>query len=120
MLYYTNIATLVWYTNMSEKKFIAGLTKDALDQLSTLGENIRQARIARQFSQEALAARSLMSKATYIRVENGDPSASMGAYLAVLDLLDLLNGLQDIAAPHKDEIGRRYRSLKGRRKSAHV
>ena len=105
---------------MSEKKFIIGLTKGALDQLTILGENIRQARIARQFSQEALAARSLMSKATYVNVENGDPSTSIGAYLAVLDLLDLLDGLQDIAAPHKDEIGRRYRSLKSRRGSSHV
>ena len=105
---------------MAEKKFIVGLTKDALDKLIILGDNIRQARIARQFSQEALAARSLMSKATYVSVENGDPSASIGAYLAVLDLLDLLNGLEDIAAPHKDEIGRRYRSFKSRRGSSHV
>ena len=104
---------------MSEKKFIAGLTENARDQLSILGENIRQARIARQFSQDNLAARSLMSKSTYVSVENGDPNASMGAYLAVLDVLDLLDGLQDIAAPHKDEIGRRYRSLKFRRGSSH-
>lgn len=105
---------------MAEKKFIVGLTKDALDKLTILGENIRQARIARQFSQAALAARSLMSKATYVSVENGDPSASIGAYMAVLDILDLLDGLQNIAAPHKDEIGRRYRSLKSRRGSSHV
>lgn len=105
---------------MSEKKFIAGLSKNALDQLIILGDNIRQARIARQFSQEALAARSLMSKATYISVEKGDPNTSMGAYLAVLDILDLLDGLGDIAAPHKDEIGRRYRSLQSRRGSSHV
>ncbi len=105
---------------MSEKKFIVGLTKDALDKLTTLGENIRQARIAREFSQEVLAARSLMSKATYVSVEKGDPNTSMGAYLAVLDILDLLDGLEDLAAPHKDEIGRRYRSLKSRRGSSHV
>jgi transcriptional regulator with XRE-family HTH domain len=104
---------------MSEKRFIVGLTKDALDKLAVLGENIRQARIARQFSQADLAARSLMSKSTYVSVENGDPSASIGAYMAVLDLLDLLDGLEDIAAPHKDEIGRRYRSLKSRRGSTH-
>lgn len=105
---------------MSEKKFIAGLTKDALDQLIILGENIRQARLARQFTQETLATRALMSKATYVNVENGDPNTSMGAYLAVLDILDLMEGLEDIAAPHKDEVGRRYRSLKSRRGSAHV
>jgi len=105
---------------MSEKKFIIGLSKNALDQLTIIGENIRQARIARQFSQEALAGRCLMSKSTYVSIENGDPSTSIGAYLAVLDLLDLLDGVQDIAAPHKDEVGRRYRLLKSKRGSSHV
>ena len=105
---------------MSEKKFIVGLTSNALDKLIILGENIRQARIARQFSQESLAARALMSKSTYVSVENGDPNASVGAYLAVLDVLDLLEGIELIAAPHKDEIGRRYRSLKSKRGPHHV
>lgn len=105
---------------MSEKKFITGLTTNALDKLAILGENIRQARVARQFSQETLAARSLMSKSTYVSVEKGDPNASIGAYLAVLDVLDLLDGFEHIAAPHTDEIGRRYRSLKSKRGSSHV
>lgn len=120
--YYTIPIPLFKYgiPTMSEKKFVVGLTKNALDKLSILGENIRQARIARQFSQTDLAARSLMSKSTYVSVENGDPNTSIGAYLAVLDLLDLLDGLEDIAAPHKDEIGRRYRSLKSKRGSSHV
>lgn len=105
---------------MSEKKFIIGLSINALEQLTILGENIRQARIARKFSQEALAARCLMSKSTYLCVENGDPNTSIGAYLAVLDILDLLEGIQDIAAPHKDEIGRRYRLMKSKKGSSHV
>lgn len=105
---------------MSEKKFIIGLTTNALDKLAILGENIRQARIARQFSQEVLAARTLMSKATYVSVEKGEPNTSIGAYLAVLDVLDLLEGFEHIAAPHKDEIGRRYRTLKSRKGRAHV
>lgn len=105
---------------MSEKKFIHGLPKDALDRLVVVGENIRQARIAREFSQEALAARALMSKSTYLHVENGDPNTSIGAYLAVLDLLDLLSGFEDLAAPHKDEIGRRYRLLKSKKGTSHV
>lgn len=99
---------------MSEKKFLNGIADNALSQLKILGENIREARIARGFTQDELAARSLMAKSTYISIEKGDPKTSIGAYIAVLDLLDLLEGLQDIAAPHKDEIGRRYRALKRR------
>jgi len=97
---------------MAEKKFLAGISVDALDKLNILGENIRQARVARQFTQAMMASRALMSKATYVNIEKGDPNTSIGAYMAVLDLLDLLDGLQDIAAPHKDEIGRRYRASK--------
>ena len=89
-------------------------------QLKILGENISTARVSRSFTQEDLAARSLMSKSTYISVEKGDPKTSIGAYLAVLDLLDLLEGLQDIAAPHKDEVGRRYRTFKRNKGRAHV
>lgn len=97
---------------MAEKKFLAGISSNALQQLAILGENIRQARIARQFTQAMMASRSLMSKATYVNIEKGDPNTSIGAYIAVLDLMNLLNGLEDIAAPHKDETGRRYRASK--------
>jgi DNA-binding XRE family transcriptional regulator len=97
---------------MSEKKFLAGVSSDALEKLQILGENIRQARMARQFTQAMMAARCLMSKTTYANIEKGDPNTSIGAYIAALDLLDLLNGLDDVAAPHKDEIGRRYRASK--------
>jgi len=97
---------------MSGKKFLHGIADNALSQLKILGENIREARIARNFTQEELAARCLMSKSTYVSVEKGEPKTSIGAYIVVLDLFDLLEGLQDIAAPHKDEIGRRYRAHK--------
>ena len=100
---------------MTEKKFLSGIADNALTQLKILGENIREARIARNFTQEDLATRTLMSKSTYVSVENGKPKTSIGAYIAVLDLLDLLDGFQDIAAPHKDEIGRRYRTFKHKR-----
>jgi len=102
---------------MAEKKFLSGIADNALMQLNILGENIREARIARHFTQEELATRSLMSKSTYVSIEKGDPKTSIGAYIAVLDLLDLLEGLQDIAAPHKDEVGRRYRAFKRNRGS---
>lgn len=105
---------------MSEKKFLMGIADNALTQLKILGENIREARIARNFTQEELAARSLMSKSTYVSIEKGEPKTSIGAYIAVLDLLDLLDGLQDIAAPHRDEIGRRYRAFKRKKGASDV
>lgn len=120
MVYYTYTYHKNGIPSMSEKNFLNGIADNALLQLKVLGENIREARLARSFTQEDLAARCLMSKSTYISVEKGEPKTSIGAYIAVLDLLDLLDGLQDIAAPHKDEIGRRYRAFKRKKGGAHV
>jgi DNA-binding XRE family transcriptional regulator len=120
MVYYSFMVFKNSIPIMSEKKFITGISDNALMQLKILGENIREARIARNFTQEELATRSLMSKSTYVSVENGEPKTSIGAYIAVLDLLDLLVGLQDIAAPHKDEIGRRYRAFKRNKGASNV
>jgi transcriptional regulator with XRE-family HTH domain len=120
MVYHLFKAIKIGILIMSEKNFLAGIPDDPLMQLKILGENIREARIARNFTQKELATRALMSKSTYISVEKGEPKTSIGAYIAVLDLLDLLEGLQDIAAPHKDEIGRRYRALKRKKGISHV
>lgn len=117
MVYHIYMPNLSGIPDMTEKKFLSGIGDNALEQLKILGENIREARVARGFTQDALATRSLMSKSTYVTIEKGDPKTSIGAYIAVLDLLDLLGGLQDLAAPHKDEIGRRFRAFK-RRKGA--
>ena len=120
MVYYSFIAKNNSIPVMTEKKFLVGIADNALMQLKILGENIREARIARNFTQEELATRSLMSKSTYVSIEKGEPKTSIGAYIAVLDLLDLLHGLQDIAAPHKDEEGRRYRAFKRNKGSSNV
>lgn len=95
---------------MSEKKFILGLSLEAQQAVKLWGSNIRQARKARGWSIEEAAQRALMNKNTYRQVEAGALNVSVGAYLAVMDVMDVLYGVEDLVAPHKDELGRRLRS----------
>lgn len=94
---------------MAKAKFTSGISVDALDQLTILGENIRLARRARGWSQDEAAHRFLMSKATVQAIERGDPKASIGAYLAALDVMGIAQGLEAIGASHRDPIVRRSR-----------
>lgn len=98
---------------MSEKKFLAALSVNALEDFQLLASNLAEARKARGFSQREMASRSLMSLATYQAVEQANPTVSFGAVLAVLDTLELTDTLRGVAAPHLDATGRALRA--GRR-----
>lgn len=63
-----------------------------------LGELVRQARLARTWTQQELAERARVSLATLKRIEHGAVEASLGGWLSVferLGLLALLKNLQD-------------------------
>ena len=99
---------------MSKKHFLVGLSREALDDLETMAANIAEARKVRGFSQREMAERCLMALSTYQSIERGDPTASIGALLAVLDLLDMTDGLRQVAAPQLDTHGRAVRAGKRR------
>jgi hypothetical protein len=52
-----------------------------------------------------VADRAFTSRSTLQRIEEGDPSVSMGIYAAVLHTLGLLEGLGQLAAPSTDTVG---------------
>ncbi|XAI97131.1 hypothetical protein [Dolichospermum phage Dfl-JY45] len=63
-----------------------------------LGALVRQARLARTWTQQALAERARISLATLKRLEGGAVEVSLGGWLAVfecLGLLHLLGALRD-------------------------
>ena len=101
---------------MSEKKFLAALSVNALEDFQLLASNIAEARKARGFSQRKMASRSLMSLATYQAIEQANPVVSFGAVLAVLDTLELTETLRTVAAPHLDATGRALRANRRMRK----
>ena len=72
--------------------------------LSTLGENIKLARLRRKLSIRSMAERAGIATSTLGNIENGSSSVSLGSYLQVLSVLRLEDDLLLIA--DKDPLGR--------------
>ncbi len=80
--------------------------------LEELGARLREARLARNLSQERLAEEAGVGRVTLQRIETGQPASLVNLIrvLRVLDLLDGLDGLLPAAAPSPiDELRRQGR-----------
>ena len=76
-------------------------TPAALKAAAHLGDLVRQARLARSWTQQGLAERARIGLATLKRLEGGAVEVSLGGWLAVLEtlgLLPLIDGLRDPAS----------------------
>lgn len=82
--------------------------------LSVLGENIKLACKRRKYTQSLIAERTGLSRLTVRRIEQGDPTVSIGHYVAVLGVLGLVEDFVKVASD--DELGRKLQDieLKGR------
>lgn len=69
--------------------------------LVELGENIKLARLRRRYSAEMVSERAGISRTTLYDIERGTGTVNIGAYLAVLFVLNLENDLLEIA---KDDV----------------
>lgn len=77
----------------------------AVARLGTLGLDIRARRKALGVSAQAAASAAGMSRVTWHRIEGGEPSVTMGAYLNALGALGLEIQVGDVAvAPAKAEM----------------
>jgi transcriptional regulator with XRE-family HTH domain len=66
--------------------------------LAKFGKDLALARRKRRLTVQMMSERTGISKATYLRVERGDPTVALGAYamtMFVLGLGDVLGGLVD-------------------------
>ena len=73
--------------------------------LRTLGRDIALARKKRRISSAEMAERLLVSRDTLWRMENGDPTVSVGTIATALFVLQLHEGLARLAAPGGDALG---------------
>lgn len=73
--------------------------------LHALGVRLREARLRRRFTVVQVAERAAVSRPTLNKVEQGDPSVTLGTYLRVLTVLGLEGDLGLLAAA--DPVGRR-------------
>ncbi len=70
-----------------------------------MGHDINKARRRRRIPIQLMAERANLSRSTVSKVEKGDPTASMGAYAAVLFALGLTQCLSSLVSPSHDIIG---------------
>jgi transcriptional regulator with XRE-family HTH domain len=73
--------------------------------LTQLGENLRTARIRRNFTIDEVAQKIGTGRRAVMDAEKGKASTGVGAYIALLWVYNLLPQLNDVANPAKDEQG---------------
>jgi DNA-binding XRE family transcriptional regulator len=73
--------------------------------LAKLGADIATARRKRNLTTMMMAERIGAAKTTYLKVEKGDPSVSMGVYAMTLFVLGFGEAIGDIIGPGRDDVG---------------
>ena len=90
---------------MTKRATSAILPSPVRKSLVKLGRDIRLARRRRRLTVAMMAERLAVSAPTYIKVEQGNPGVSIGAYAMALHTLGLGAPLADIADPARDVHG---------------
>lgn len=93
-----------------KKKRSATVFPKNLQVLSLLGENIKLACKRRGYSQSLIAERTGLSRLTVRKIEQGDPTVSLGHYVAVLSVLGLVEDFAKVASD--DALGRKLQDIK--------
>jgi len=73
--------------------------------LKRLGANLRTARVRRNLTIEDLSRKIGTGYRAVADAEKGKPSTGIAVYAAMLWALDLLEQMDDVAAPEKDQEG---------------
>ncbi|MBK6687730.1 MAG: helix-turn-helix domain-containing protein [Deltaproteobacteria bacterium] len=81
------------------------LPPKVLRSLLKFGRDLSVARKKRNLTVAMMAERLGVAKATYLRIEKGDPSVSMGAYAMTLFVLGFDDALTDLVDPGTDDQG---------------
>ena len=100
---------LLKFTNYHYSFILINMKKEVLlyprerRYLAEVGKQTRLARLRRRISCDLCAERAKISRATLWKIEKGDPSVSMGAYLSVLFALRLERDILLLA--REDQMG---------------
>jgi len=93
---------------MSKRKIV--LLPRAKKILVEVGENIKLARLRRNFSAELVAERANITRTTLHSIEKGSETVSIGAYLSVMLILSLEKDFLNLAKD--DQLGRKLQDAK--------
>ena len=92
------------------KKAVYNVMPGTEEILSTMGEQIKLARLRRNLTTGLVAERAGISRASLWKVEKGDPSVAIGIYASVLHALNNLD--KDLLLIAKDdEMGKHLQDL---------
>lgn len=92
---------------MTRSSRIAKAPPAAVEEtLRRLGRNIRIARLRRRWRIEDVAERMGVSRYTVADVEKGKPGTSVAAYVGALWVLGLLDQMDALADPDRDDEGK--------------
>ena len=67
------------------------------------------ARKRRKYTQTVISERTGLSRLTIRKIEHGDPTVSLGHYVALLGVLGLVDDLAKVASD--DELGRKLQDI---------
>lgn len=99
---------------MPRDDYVSAISEEVLALHSIFAQNIKEARKARGWTQVEAAERCLLSRGAYRAAEAGELGTAIGVYWLILDTFGLADAITELAAPHKDEVGRRNRVVKAR------
>ncbi len=78
--------------------------------LEQFGENILLARKRRKYTQRLISDRTGLSRQTIRKIEQGNPAVSIGHYVSVLSVLNLVDDITQVAKD--DKLGRKLQDMK--------
>lgn len=93
---------------MPRSDFLNGVSAEMKARHAVFARNLKEARRARGWSQIEAAKRCFVSLKAYRAAEEANLGTAIGVYWAILDGFGI-GGVEDLAAPHKDEQGRLLR-----------
>ena len=101
---------------MTRKNIV--LSPKTIKILERMGTRIKRARLRRNIGIEVIAERAGISETTFYAIEKGTSTVSIGAYAAVLAVLELDNDLELIALDEEGKKQFREANLKRRKRAS--
>ena len=91
--------------------------KNVASLLLQLGERLKEARLARNESQELFAQRLGLTRQSYSKMEKGSPQTLIGKWLEASSILGRLDGWQEVLAPKEDLFAKLKRKTSKRQRA---